>query len=101
MAKTLDQGHDPAVINSHGGLWITGWNSGHLFRFDSKTRAWARRRLPGDGPQPSAVYILRFDPSNTKVRDVSAAQRLRERPQPPAARVKSGAPSPVPTNSSC
>jgi virginiamycin B lyase len=60
----------------------TGWNSGDLFRYDSKTKSWARWHLPGDGPQPYAVYvdetdavwvsdwganaILRFDPKTEK-----------------------------------
>ena len=33
-----------------GHLWITGWNSGDLFRYDSKSKTWARWHLPGDGP---------------------------------------------------
>ena len=68
--------------DSHGVLWITGWNSGDLFRYDSKAKSWARWHLPGDGPQPYAVYvdetdvvwvsdwganaILRFDPKTEK-----------------------------------
>ena len=64
--------------DSHGALWITGWDSGDLFRYDSKAKTWKRWHLPGDGPQPYAVYvdeadavwlsdwdanaILRFDP---------------------------------------
>jgi virginiamycin B lyase len=59
-----------------------GWNSGDLFRYDSKSKSWARWHLPGDGPQPYAVYvdetdavwvsdwsanaILRFDPKTEK-----------------------------------
>jgi len=64
--------------DSRGGLWITGWSSGDLFRYDTKTSTWTRSHLPGDRPQPYAVYvddtdavwvsdwganaILRFDP---------------------------------------
>jgi virginiamycin B lyase len=52
------------------------------FRYDSKAKTWARWHLPGDGPQPYAVYvdetdmvwvsdwganaILRFDPKTEK-----------------------------------
>jgi hypothetical protein len=43
--------------DSRGGLWITGWNSGDLFRYDSKTNTWGRWHLPGDRPQPYAVYV--------------------------------------------
>src|ERR1700738_2172163 len=61
-----------------GALWITGWNSGDLFRYDSKAQTWSRWRRRAIGPQPYAVYvdetdvvwvsdwganvILRFDP---------------------------------------
>ncbi|MGH7126179.1 MAG: virginiamycin B lyase family protein [Stellaceae bacterium] len=64
--------------DSQGALWITGWDSGDLFRYDTKAKTWKSWHLPGDGPQPYAVYvdetdavwlsdwganaILRFDP---------------------------------------
>jgi virginiamycin B lyase len=76
------QGARRVWSDSRGGLWITGWNSGELFRYDSKAKSWAHWHLPGDGPQPYAVYvdetdavwvsdwganaILRFDPKNQK-----------------------------------
>ena len=76
------QGARRVWSDSRGGLWITGWNSGDLFRYDSKNKTWARWHLPGDGPQPYAVYvdetdavwvsdwganaILRFDPNTEK-----------------------------------
>src|SRR6478752_5890827 len=37
--------------DSHGALWITGWNSGDLFRYDSKNNTWGRWHLPGDRTQ--------------------------------------------------
>src|SRR5215471_12662627 len=46
------QGARRVWSDSHGGLWITGWNSGDLFRYDSKAGSWARWHLPGDRPQP-------------------------------------------------
>jgi virginiamycin B lyase len=76
------QGARRVWSDSRGGLWITGWNSGDLFRYDSKTKNWARWHLPGDDPHPYAVYvdetdavwvsdwganaILRFDPKTEK-----------------------------------
>ena len=51
------QGARRVWSDSHGALWITGWNSGDLFRYDSKAKTWARWRLPGNGPQPYAVYV--------------------------------------------
>src|SRR5438094_438319 len=55
------QGARRVWSDSHGALWITGWNSGDLFRYDSKAKTWARWRLPGDGPQPYAVYVDETD----------------------------------------
>ncbi|HXP74649.1 MAG TPA: SMP-30/gluconolactonase/LRE family protein [Stellaceae bacterium] len=73
------QGARRVWSDSKGALWITGWDSGDLFRYDTKAKSWARWHLPGDGPQPYAVYvdetdavwlsdwganaILRFDPN--------------------------------------
>ena len=42
------QGARRVWSDSHGVLWITGWNSGDLFRYDSKTKSWARWHLPGE-----------------------------------------------------
>jgi virginiamycin B lyase len=77
------QGARRVWSDSRGALWITGWDSGDLFRYDSKSKIWARWHLPGAGPpQPYAVYvdetdavwvndwganaILRFDPKTEK-----------------------------------
>ena len=76
------QGARRVWSDSHGALWITGWNSGDLFRYDTKAKSWMHWHLPGDGPQPYAVYvdetdavwvsdwganaILRFDPRTEK-----------------------------------
>jgi len=76
------QGARRVWSDSHGALWITGWESGDLFRYDSKAKNWNRWHLPGDRPQPYAVYvdetdavwvsdwganaILRFDPKAEK-----------------------------------
>jgi virginiamycin B lyase len=76
------QGARRVWSDGQGALWITGWNSGDLFRYDSKAKSWARWHLPGDGPQPYAVYvdetdavwlsdwganaILRFDPKTER-----------------------------------
>jgi streptogramin lyase len=80
--RVARQGAGRVWSDSRGGLWITGWNSGDLFRYDSKTNSWVRWHLPGDRPQPYAVYvddsdavwvsdwganaILHFDPKTEK-----------------------------------
>src|ERR1700751_3939392 len=51
------QGARRVWSDSRGGLWITGWNSGDLFRYDSRNDSWKRWHLPGDRPQPYAVYV--------------------------------------------
>ncbi len=67
-----------AWSDSHGAIWISGWDRGDLLRYDSKAKTWKSWHLPGDGPQAYAVYvdetdavwlsdwganaILRFDP---------------------------------------
>ena len=43
--------------DSRGGLWITGWNSGDLLRYDSTNDSCQRWHLPGDRPQPYTVYV--------------------------------------------
>jgi virginiamycin B lyase len=76
------QGARRVWSDSRGAVWITGWNSGDLFRYDSKAKTWAHWHLPGNEPQPYAVYvdetdavwvsdwganaILRFDPKSEK-----------------------------------
>ena len=76
------QGARRVWSDSRGGLWITGWNGGDLFRYDSKSDTWKRWHLPSDRPQPYAVYvddtdavwvsdwganaILRFDPKTER-----------------------------------
>ncbi|MGE5201616.1 MAG: hypothetical protein ACM3O6_06075 [Acidobacteriota bacterium] len=51
------QGARRVWSDSHGMLWITGWNSGDLFRYDPQAKSWKSWRLPGSGPQPYAVYV--------------------------------------------
>jgi virginiamycin B lyase len=46
------QGARRVWSDSRGGLWITGCNSGDLFRYDSRAKNWTRWHLPGNAPQP-------------------------------------------------
>jgi virginiamycin B lyase len=71
-----------AWSDSQGKVWISGWDSGDLLRYDSKAKTWKTWHLPGDAPQAYAVYvdetdavwlsdwgsnaILRFDPKTEK-----------------------------------
>jgi virginiamycin B lyase len=55
------QGARRVWSDSAGALWITGWNSGHLFRYDPAGKGWRSWRIPGQGPQPYAVYVDETD----------------------------------------
>ena len=55
------QGARRVWSDGRGGLWITGWNSGDLFRYDIRPKNWARWHLPGNAPQPYAVYVDETD----------------------------------------
>jgi virginiamycin B lyase len=38
-------------------LWISEWNVGQLGRYDPAAETWREWQLPGDNPQPYAVYV--------------------------------------------
>ena len=108
------QGARRVWSDSRGALWITGWYSGDLFRYDSKSKSWAHWHLPGDGPQPYAVYvdetdavwvsdwganaILRFDPRSENSNPSRCPIAMQMSGSSPDARAKSGAPNPAPTS---
>jgi virginiamycin B lyase len=111
------QGARRVWSDSRGELWITGWNSGDLFRYDSRAKNWARWHLPGNAPQPYAVYvdetdavwlsdwsanaILRFDPNTEKFESFPLSDPSANVRRSQAARAKSGVPNPAPTSCSC
>ena len=52
-----NQGTRRVWSDAEGRLWISGWTSGDLFRYDPKGNAWKSWHLPGGGPQPYAAYV--------------------------------------------
>ena len=76
---TADQGARRVWSDSTGNLWITEWNAGNLGKYDPVTNKWKEWKLPGQNPQPYAVFVddkdivwisdfgsnamVRFDPS--------------------------------------
>jgi virginiamycin B lyase len=42
-------------------LWVSEWNAGQLGMYDPAAGAWREWRLPGDRPQPYAVYVDETD----------------------------------------
>ena len=79
---TQNQGARRVWPDSHGRLWVTEWNVGQLAVYEPISKVWKEKRLPGNNPQPYAVYVddkdivwlsdfganalLRFDPLQQK-----------------------------------
>ena len=58
---TSGQGARRVWSDSRGRLWISEWNGGQLAMYDPDTAVWREWRLPGDRPQPYAVYVDDID----------------------------------------
>lgn len=54
---TRDAGLRRVWADSKGDLWITGWNSGELYRYRPSAKSWKTWKLPGDAPKAYAVYV--------------------------------------------
>ncbi len=54
---TQNQGARRIWPDSHGRLWVTEWNVGQLAVYDPTSKIWKEIRLPGNNPQPYAVYV--------------------------------------------
>lgn len=77
--------------DSNGVLWVTEWSAGNLARYDPAMARWLTWRLPGDDPQPYAVYVDEFDHvwvtdfgADTLVRFDPATEEFRSFPWPTA-----------------
>src|SRR5215831_1569918 len=96
---------------------LAGWNSGDLFRYDSRNDSWKRWHLPGDRPQPHAVYVADTDAvwvSDWRTNAIRRFDPKTERGSTPflyptatptcgsllIAKVRLGGPNPRPTSSS-
>jgi virginiamycin B lyase len=54
---TKGQGARRIWSDSRGRLWVTEWNAGQLAVFNPDNTRWREWALPGDNPQPYAVYV--------------------------------------------
>lgn len=54
---TPDAGLRRVWADSRGDLWISGWNSGELYRYRPSNKSWKTWKLPGDAPKAYAVYV--------------------------------------------
>ena len=99
---TPGQGARRVWSDSRGRLWISEYVAGRLGRYDPATRRWREWKLPGDAPQPYAIYVddrdivwlsdfasnrlVRFDPRRERFRtypwptEAAAVRQLLGRP---------------------
>jgi len=54
---TPGQGARRLWADSRGRIWVSEWNAGQLGMYDPASNTWREWRLPGDRPQPYAVYV--------------------------------------------
>jgi virginiamycin B lyase len=93
---TAGQGARRVWSDSKGRLWVSEWNAGRLGRYDPAVRRWQEWPLPGQTPQPYAVYVDDRDmvwlsdfAANALVRFDPASQRFTSFPLPtPDSRVR-------------
>jgi virginiamycin B lyase len=58
---TAGAGLRRAWADSQGRIWVSEWFAGQVGIYDPETLAWREWRLPGDAPQPYAVYVDETD----------------------------------------
>jgi virginiamycin B lyase len=83
-------------FDSRGRAWVTEWDAGRLAMYDPQAGRWQEWPLPGDGPQPYAVFVDERDivwltdfGSNALVRFDPAGERIETFPLPtPGASVR-------------
>lgn len=54
---TPGQGARRVWSDSQGRIWVSEWNSGNVSVYDPAADTWQSWLLPGDAPQPYAVYV--------------------------------------------
>jgi virginiamycin B lyase len=54
---TAGQGTRRVWSDSRGRIWTSQWNSGQVAVYDPATGGWQEWKLPGDNPQPYAVFV--------------------------------------------
>ena len=54
---TVDQVARRVWSDSTGRLWITEWNAGSLGMYDPIIKKWKEWKLPGQNPQPYAIFV--------------------------------------------
>ena len=94
---TAGQGARRIWADSRGRLWVSEWDAGQVALYSPQASRWREWRLPGDNPQPYAVFvddddvvwlsdfganaIVRFDPETERFRVIrlsSSAAAVRQ-----------------------
>lgn len=57
VPPTPGQGARRVWSDSRGRIWVTYWNAGKLAVYDPGSDGWQEWDLPGDNPQPYAVFV--------------------------------------------
>jgi virginiamycin B lyase len=88
---TPGQGARRVWSDAKGRLWVSEWNAGRLGRYDPAAERWQEWKLPGQRPQPYAVYVDDRDQvwlsdfaANALVRFDPAIERFTSFPLPTA-----------------
>jgi virginiamycin B lyase len=76
---TPGQGARRVWSDSQGRQWVSEWNAGQLAMYDPTTNEWREWRLPGENPQPYAVYV--DDRDQVWLSDFAANAMVRFDPQ--------------------
>ena len=82
LPSTQDQGARRVWSDSHDRVWFSEWNAGKLGRYNPFNNTWKEWQLPGNNPQPYAIFVddkdmvwlsdfgsnalIRFDPTRQK-----------------------------------
>ncbi len=56
-SPTPGQGARRVWSDSLGRIWVSEWNAGQLGLYDPEANSWREWRVPGNDPQPYAVYV--------------------------------------------
>lgn len=59
--STPDQGARRIWSDSEGNLWVSEWKAGQIAAYNPVIDKWTEWKLPGDNPQPYAIYVDKND----------------------------------------
>jgi len=59
--STPDQGARRVWSDSEGNLWVSEWKAGQIAAYNPFIDKWTEWKLPGDNPQPYAIYVDKND----------------------------------------